>query len=72
MLSRISFHQHLGVHPHLVELIRSFHEDMVATVRVADCPTDDVLVRNRLCQGGVMAPVLFNMYFTVVLGCFRE
>ena len=62
----------LGVHPDLVYLIKSFHEDMVATVRVAGGCSEPIQVRNGLRQGCVMAPVLFNLYFAIVLERFHE
>ena len=63
---------HLGVHPDLVNLIKSSHEDMVVTVRVAGGCSEPIQVLNSLWQGCVMAPVLFNLYVAVVLGTFLE
>ena len=57
----------LGAYPDLVNLIKSSHEDMVATVRVASGCSEPIQVLNRLRQGCVMASVLFNLHVAVVL-----
>ena len=51
-----------GVPPVMLSLIRSFHDDMTAVVRVSNGTTDDIHVRNGLRQGCTMAPILFNLY----------
>ena len=53
-------------------LWNAFHEDMVATVRVAGGCSEPIQVCNGLRQGCVMARVLFNLYFAVVLERFHE
>ena len=53
-------------------LWNAFHEDMVATVRVAGGWSEPIQVRNGLRQGCGMAPVLFNLYFAVGLERFHE
>ena len=57
-----------GVPPVMLSLIRSFHDNMTAMVRVSDGTTDDTHARNGLRQGCTMAPVLFSLYF---VGCWR-
>ena len=57
----------LGVPPDVVSLIGSFHTGMRATVRVPGGFTDGIHVRNGLRQGCVMAPVLFNLFFGLVV-----
>ena len=52
--------------------MKCFHEDMDATVRVSNTSTDPIRVQNGLRQGCVMAPVLFNLYFTVVLERYHD
>ena len=57
-----------GVPPTMLSVIRSFHEDMTAVVRVGDNLTEDV---EGLRQGSTLAPTLFNLYFSAVVGCWR-
>ena len=57
-----------GVPPRMLGIIRSFHDGMVARVRVGDHRTDDIVVNNGLRQGCVLAPTLFNIYFSAVGG----
>ena len=59
--------QKLGVPPRVVSLIESFHDDMMASVRAAGGLTDPIQVKNGLRQGCVMAPVLFNLFFGLVV-----
>ena len=44
---------------------------MTAVVRASDGTTDDIHGRNGLRQGCTMAPVLFNLYFAAMVGCWR-
>ena len=60
-----------GVPPVMLSLIRSFHDDMTAVVRVSDGTTDDIHVRNGLRYRCTMAPVLFNLYLAAMVGCWR-
>ncbi|XP_065182367.1 uncharacterized protein LOC135813077 [Sycon ciliatum] len=62
----------LGVPPQAVTLVKSFHTDMLASVRVAGGCTDPISVQNGLRQGCVMAPVLFNLYFGLVMERWRS
>ena len=62
----------LGVPSLLVDLIRSFHTDMEACVQTAGGVSDTISVENGLHQGSVMAPVLFNLYFALVLERWRD
>ena len=62
----------LGVPPQAVALVKSFHTDMLASVRVAGGCTDPISVQNGLRQGCVMAPVLFNLYFGLVMERWRS
>ena len=61
-----------GVPPRMLGIIRSFHDGMVARVRVGDHRTDDIVVNNGLRQGCVLAPTLFNIYFSAVVAYWRD
>ena len=57
----------LGVPPVLINLLSSFHSDMSARVRVGGTHSDPIAINNGLRQGCAIAPVLFNLYFSLVL-----
>ena len=61
-----------GVPPTMLHLIRSFHEDMRAEVRIGSVTTDIIQVQNGLRQGCCLAPALFNIYFSAVVANWRE
>ena len=61
----------MGVPPSLVQLISSFHSGMTAKVRVGSSHTGSIPVNNGLRQGCSMAPVLFNLFFELVLETWR-
>lgn len=61
----------LGIPSSLVKLIASFHTNMSASVRVEDTHTPHITVNNGLRQGCTMSPVLFNLFFAVVLDRWR-
>ena len=52
----------LGVSEQTIRLIRSFHDNMRARVRLEGMMLEEIQVRNGLHQGCCMAPVLFNLY----------
>ena len=54
----------LGLPESIIHLIRSFHQDMSAQIRLV---LDPLTVTNGLRQGCCMASVLFNLYLTVVI-----
>ena len=60
-----------GVPTVMLSLIRSCHDGTTAVARVGDGTTDNINVRNGLRQGCTMAPVLFNLYFAVMVACWR-
>lgn len=62
----------VGVPPTMLNIIRSFHDNMKAEVRVGDMVTHSIRVRNGLWQGCTLAPVLFNLYFNAVMACWRS
>ena len=57
----------LGVPPSMIRLISSFHDGMSAQVRVGGGHIQRIPVNNGLRQGCSMAPVLFNLFFGLVL-----
>ena len=61
-----------GVPPVMLSLIKSLHEGMNAVVRVGDSITDPIAVSNGLRQGCTLAPMLFNLYFSAVVRCWRD
>ena len=52
----------LGVPEQTIRLIRSFHNNVRARVRLEGMMLEEIQVRNGLRQGCCMAPVLFNLY----------
>ena len=57
-----------GVPPRMLAVIRQFHDGMQACVRLDDGECSDKFdVGQDLRQGCVLAPLLFNMFFTAVL-----
>ena len=56
----------------LVNIIKSLHEGMKAEVTVDDQTTPEFEVKNGLRQGCTIAPTLFNLYFNMVITCWRE
>ena len=57
----------LGVPEKSVNLIRAFHTSMKAKIRLDGELLQDINVENGLRQGCCMAPVLFNLYTTLVI-----
>ncbi|XP_065176365.1 uncharacterized protein LOC135806138 [Sycon ciliatum] len=57
----------LGVPEQLVSLLKSFHDNMTATIIVNGSPTEGFPVCNGLRQGCTMAPVLFNLFAGAVM-----
>ena len=61
-----------SIPPVMVKLIQSLHEGMKAEVHVNGNITPEIEVRNGLRQGCTIAPTLFNLYFNLVVSCWRE
>lgn len=57
----------LGVPDVSIQLIRSFHTDMKAMIRLDGELLEEISVENGLRQGCCMAPVLFNLYTTLLI-----
>ena len=62
----------LGIPPTLIAIVRSFHDGMEASVLAPGGETEPIQVRNGLRQGCIMAPVLFNLYLTLVVVRWRS
>ena len=56
----------------MVELIRSFHHDMKAQIRLGSSMAGPIDINNGLRQGCSMAPVLFNLYSCVMIERWLE
>ena len=60
----------LGIPRKVIQLVRSFHSDMKASIRIEGELLDDINVENGLRQGCCMAPVLFNLYTCLLMECW--
>ena len=58
--------QKLGVPEDVIKLVKSFHEDMKARVRVDGELLEEIEVTNGLRQGCTLAPTLFTIYASIV------
>ena len=57
----------LGVPEPVIELIRSFHQNMQVQIQLNGNLLEEIDVTNGLRQGCCMAPVLFNLYACLVV-----
>ena len=57
----------LGVPDKGISLVKSFHQDMSAMVRLEWMNMEGISVQNGLTQGCCMAPMLFNLYTCLVM-----
>ena len=57
----------LGCPAKFTKLIQLFHDDMTGEVLSGGEPSDSFSISNGVKQGCVLAPVLFNLFFTQVL-----
>lgn len=57
----------LGVPESTIKLIRSFHCDMQAQIKLNNAILEPIDINNGLRQGCSMAPVLFNLYSCLVI-----
>ena len=56
-----------GCPPKFIQIIRLFHDDMTGQVLSNGDRSDHFTISNGVKQGCVLAPVLFNLFFTCVL-----
>ncbi len=52
----------MGIPEVLVDIVKSFHKDMKAKVRLEGEELEEIEVTNGLRQGCTMTPSLFNLY----------
>ena len=57
----------IGCHDLFVDIIRSFHEGVVARVQDQEQTSEPFSVTNGTKQGCVMAPLLFKLVFSAML-----
>ena len=57
----------IGCPPHLLAVIRSFHEDMRSTVCYNGATSEAFPVSSGVKQGCVLAPTLFGIFFSMLL-----
>ena len=62
----------LGVPDVLVDIIRSFHSNMKARIKVDGELLEEIEVKNGLRQGCTVAPTWFNLYDSVVAERWTE
>ena len=56
-----------GCPPTFIQITRLFHDDMTGQALYNGEQSDPFTISNRVKQGCVLAPVLFNLFFTCVL-----
>ena len=64
--------ENYGIPPVMIEVIKSFRENMKAIVTVDGSSAPDFEVNNGLRQGCTIAPTLFTLYFNMVINQWRE
>ena len=52
----------MGIPDHLTYLLRNLYAGQEATVRTGHETTDWFQIGNRVCQGSILSPCLFNLY----------
>ena len=57
----------IGCPPRLLNIIKSFHQDMLGTVVFDGSTSDTFSIRSGVKQGCVLAPTLFGIFFSVLL-----
>ena len=59
--------QRIGCPPKLLQMIRSFHDNMQGTVQYDGSSSDPFPINSGLKQGCVLAPRLFGIFFFLLL-----
>ncbi len=62
----------MGIPEVLVDIVKSFHKNMKAKVRLEGEELEEIEVTNGLCQGCTMAPSLFNLYACAMAEIWME
>lgn len=57
----------IGCPPKLLNIIRSFHDDMKSTVQIDGATSDAFPILSGVKQGCVLAPTLFGIFFSLLL-----
>ena len=60
--------QRIGCPPKLLKIITSFHEEMQGTVQFDGSSSEPFTIKSRVKQGCVLAPKLFRILFSLLLG----
>ena len=58
----------MGIPGHLTCLLRNLYAGQEATVRTGHETTDWFQIGNRVCQGNILSPCLFNLYAEYIMG----
>ena len=69
-----------NVPPRVMRVICDWYGKITCVVRWRNCLSDDFVVKSGIRQGGILSPVLFNMYFDTLLcelrrngeGCYLD
>ena len=59
--------EHIGCSPKFLSMIRLFHDDMTGQVLSNGNVTEAFAISNGVKQGCVLAPIVFNIFFTCML-----
>ena len=57
----------MGISDHLSCLLRNLYADQGATVRTGHGTTDWFHIGERVCQGCILSPCLFNLYAEYII-----
>ena len=57
----------MGIPDHLTCILRNLYESQEATVRTGHGTTDWFQIGNRVCQGYILSPCLFNLYVEYIM-----